>query len=246
MTGEVGSVRASERLKEDTRSIHQGLESLVGPLLFRNLTLNVYVNYLKAVRQLYRLWEPTLTRIGQSDELLKSLEYDKRVKLGIIEEDLRDLGSLESGSRDACYGLCLPEGKSSKNDEIGRIFEEEILETRVPSLESSAHRLGLLYVVEGSVQGGAVIAKRVKQILPETLWQGLRFLQPYGNESERLWNLFKDVLNSYHRDSPEDYSTIVAAARETFAVFLFQVRRIAAAHRPSLSGKESCDSILES
>ena len=71
------------------------------------------------------------------------------------------------------------------------------------SLDSEAEKIGVAYVIEGSMLGGQVLRKRLEDVLPfEPVW-----LEGYGKETGRNWTAFKKVLS----DSLKGQETIAAA-----------------------------------
>lgn len=203
---EDGGVKASERLKKDTLQVHKKLESLVFPLLLETPSLESYATYLECLRELYLLWEPKLLSYASRDPWLCRMEYQKRLRLQHLEDDLEELGAKGGPSGFLHFAFL-------KNRPMGQLL---------PSIETPSSRLGLLYVVEGSVLGGAVIARRIRDALGEGMQLSYRFLTHYGQETLPMWNLFKDVLDSYHGRYPDAYPSMAEAARQTFELFVLQ------------------------
>ena len=62
--------------------------------------------------------------------------------------------------------------------------------------------LGMLYVLEGSTNGGRFLAKSVARGfgLPAESREGLRSLDPYGEQQPARWASFKATMNSLSAD----------------------------------------------
>lgn len=90
----------------------------------------------------------------------------------------------------------------------------ELPEVHVPTIDSTAKALGALYVMEGSVMGGAVI---VQMLAKYGITEGVLFFSGYGSETGQKWNAFIDALRA--NISEEHAAEAIYAARETFARF---------------------------
>lgn len=76
--------------------------------------------------------------------------------------------------------------------------------------------LGILYVLEGSTNGGRFIAKGLRRALNLTGTDATRFLDPYGERQRELWAQFKADLEAAGL-SPAQQDEAFDAARATFA-----------------------------
>jgi heme oxygenase len=199
-------VKASERLKKDTLSVHKEVESLLLSLLVESPTPEAYFLYLKSLLELYHCWELELSLIAEIDPCLSQMDYFRRRKLHLLQGDLEELRA-QMGNKDL----------------YPRPYHaSEFLRQLMPSLESPTGRLGLLYVVEGAVLGGAVIAQRIRRVSREMDQLACLFLRPYGDDTLKLWNLFKDVVDRYIDAHPGEYNDLIHAARKTFGMFATQ------------------------
>lgn len=86
---------------------------------------------------------------------------------------------------------------------------------QLPVIDSYPRALGALYVLEGSTLGGRIISGMVIRQLGSE--KGLSFFNSYGAETDRMWQLFKDFLNSPW--SPQQRKEIIAGAEDTFITF---------------------------
>jgi heme oxygenase len=82
----------------------------------------------------------------------------------------------------------------------------------LPEIIDQAQAFGALYVMEGSTLGGQVIAKMVEKQLG--LATGTTFFKGYGDQTLKMWNDFKLVL-----DAQPDDEKIIRSADATFAKF---------------------------
>lgn len=86
---------------------------------------------------------------------------------------------------------------------------------RVPQIASFYSALGVIYVLEGSTLGGQIIAKLISRKL--NVASGLNFFLSYGDDVERMWASFKDVLRK--PCTPGQQTEAVAGAKQTFQTF---------------------------
>ncbi|TWR29981.1 biliverdin-producing heme oxygenase [Mucilaginibacter pallidiroseus] len=87
----------------------------------------------------------------------------------------------------------------------------------LPAINNHLEALGALYVIEGSTLGGKIISKMMQQQLnigPDAL----SFFASYGDDTERMWNIFKDALD-HQAKNPEQEAVVIAAANQTFLKF---------------------------
>lgn len=117
-------------------------------------------------------------------------DSNQRRKTAALAQDLEDLGSE------------IP-AKASGN--------------ALPTINLHLQALGALYVIEGSTLGGKIISKMMQQHLGLT-GSGLSFFSGYGEQTEHMWDTFKEVLDQQARN-PEEEAVVIAAANETFLKF---------------------------
>ena len=87
------------------------------------------------------------------------------------------------------------------------------LASTTPRAGTTARALGMLYVVEGSALGGAVLARLVTSHLPEA---PTRYLRGYGDRTGASWRTVLGALGTHLTDHPHDEAAVIAGARETF------------------------------
>jgi len=114
-------------------------------------------------------------------------DYSDRVKLPMIERDAKVLGLEPNGN-----GLELPD------------------------ISSVAKAFGSLYVIEGSMLGGQVISRHLKQNLGISTENGGAFYAGYGHETGPMWKAFGESLTRFAEGKDVD-NEIVESAKATFA-----------------------------
>ena len=92
---------------------------------------------------------------------------------------------------------------------------DNLPETTVPKIENHIQAFAALYVMEGSIMGGRVIVKLLEKV---GISEGVSFFSGYGEDTERMWEIFTEVLNA-QVTSEEDEQTMIRTARETFTHF---------------------------
>lgn len=90
------------------------------------------------------------------------------------------------------------------------------LASDLPVINSLAKALGAFYVMEGSTQGGTIIADMLLRNAGLTS-ETTSFFYAYG-EDKGLWKAFKDKIDTYSADSSFS-EEMVDAANETFSKF---------------------------
>jgi heme oxygenase (biliverdin-IX-beta and delta-forming) len=74
---------------------------------------------------------------------------------------------------------------------------EPVVPAAVPPLTDAAAAFGAAYVLEGSMLGGAVLAKSLGPSLALSREQGLAYLTAYGPELSGMWQRFVVALSAY-------------------------------------------------
>lgn len=170
-----------EKLRSETKHIHQALEKVMIPAIKQADTpeayakiLNVFYGYFKAIENLLDV---------QLDEKLVPA-YGQRRKADIILEDLNAMNL--NGS--------LPP-----------------LATDLPQISSVHQALGAMYVLEGSTLGGQVITKMLKQNLNLTDTACLKFFSGYGDETQKMWASFMEALDKQAQEESLQGEMVEAA-----------------------------------
>jgi heme oxygenase len=87
----------------------------------------------------------------------------------------------------------------------------------LPMIDSLAKALGSFYVLEGSTQGGSIVAGMLIKYAGMTK-NNTRFFNAYGEGKQDLWLSFKNKLDSYAGDETFN-AEASGAADDTFRLF---------------------------
>lgn len=80
---------------------------------------------------------------------------------------------------------------------------------------SAAQAMGMLYVIEGSTLGGAVIARHIQKTLGIDAGNGAAYFQPYGQQAGSYWKAFVGHMVSFALEQKKEQE-LIAAATATF------------------------------
>jgi len=86
-------------------------------------------------------------------------------------------------------------------------------------LQYPAQMIGLLYVVEGSMLGGKMIAKQLKRQTEFEEYQPFHFFEGKKEETKNRWKRFA-LIADQHIQTSEDQNVTNIAAIQTFKIFL--------------------------
>ena len=196
LTRSVRRPAALDRLRDATRVQHSAIEQhpLLESFVGTGPDRESYAALLAAFREFYRVLEPRLgSRLAAS--LPDSLRYCYQWRLPLLSRDLHDL-------RFPFVTLSLP-GKGVRP---------------VPTLASSEHLLGTLYVLEGSTQGGRVIGPRILRSLGFRPEHGARYFNLYRRGT---WPAYMDLVAQW--PATRSMEPMVEGARETFASLVWHL-----------------------
>jgi len=158
----------SARLREATREAHLSAEAAFA-LNARLESSDAYVRLLAALRGFHRPVEAALAAVPGWSGLTPGLHISSRLRAGLLDEDLRQLG------------VPAPPGPARPG---------------VVSLPTLAHGLGCLYVLEGSALGGRIIARRACAALGADL--PVAFFSSAGRADPGAgWRAFQSSLDAY-------------------------------------------------
>lgn len=177
----------SSVLKENTKQAHQALEAVV----IREIkAIRNKEDYVRLLHKFYGFHSP-LEQLYDgffNDSIIPF--YNNRRKADLILQDLENLGV----------------------DKAGIGFTDDL-----PAIDSTAAAFGSYYVLEGSTQGGSIVAGMLIKhagLTPDTT----AFFYGYGDNSKEMWQSFKDKMDSYFPDDTL-HKEVITAANETFAKF---------------------------
>ena len=171
----IQSVDIMDRLKADTRELHDQAEShpFQSRLVKGELSRGGYCNYLNAMYHVHQALESELMEAGGSNPTVGEFPYESRFR---VEAVRRDLAYFE---RDPSVLPVL----EPVSDLCGQLNK-----TR---LNAPCSLLGHLYVLEGSSNGTRFIARGVRRAYRLNGTDGTAYLDPYGDNHRSEWALFK-------------------------------------------------------
>jgi heme oxygenase len=175
-------------LKEATTANHQQTEKILIGKMKAMRSKQDYVNLLSDFYGYFGGLEKQIERYVNESTLA---DYNERRKTAAIADDIVAMGGT------------VPELATANE---------------LPGIDNYLQAFGALYVIEGSTLGGKIISKMVQQHLQVDGTAGLSFFNSYGDDTQQMWENFKDVLNGAPT-TPEEEAVITNAADETFAKF---------------------------
>lgn len=185
----------ADRLKTETREDHISAEQhpVQRRLISGGLTLTEFGEYLAAMRRLHAAYEPVLRELMVSAPVVGAVVKPEHFRLANLDADLAALGrTADAGASAAAVKLGAWAADASK--------------------KSPAALLGLIYVLEGSTNGGTFIARAIRGRLPDA---PTSYLDPHGPMQRERWSAFRAALDSLTLDETTR-DAIVAAAQLAF------------------------------
>ena len=193
---EAAGVNLSQRLKERTRELHEQAEQhpLQRALARGELPRSAYTEFLVQMLHLHRALESEL-RACAGDPNLDRVVHESQFQADNIEADLKFFGAEPRATLPATIEAI---------DMIGAV------RSRSPS-----ELLGVVYVLEGSKNGSAFLARVVRRAYGLEPGTGDRFLDPHGPDQRPIWARFKANLDAEEL-TPAQADGVEAAAGATF------------------------------
>ena len=178
----------ADQLKTDTLTNHQQSEKL---LVVRMKAIRSVEDYVGLLQIFYSYFSGLEEKIDQYITVAELPDYQQRRKSAALAQDIEDLGGtpVEKASGEA-----------------------------LPVIENIAQAYAALYVIEGSTLGGKIISKMMAQQLRIIDGKGLAFFGGYGDNTESMWEKFKQTLNKHAKSANEEIE-IVNTANQTFIKF---------------------------
>jgi heme oxygenase len=177
----------SSELKENTKEAHQALEVIV---VRQIKSIRSKEDYVRLLHKFYGFHQPMEDIYDNyfNDDIIPF--YSRRRKASLILDDLFNLGSTTGSIKTA---------------------------TDLPFIDSPARAMGSFYVLEGSTQGGTIVADMLIKHADLT-HDNTSFFYAYGNDGKEMWQSFKDKMDNYfpHDDLRND---VIEGAIETFTKF---------------------------
>lgn len=181
-----------EKIKEQTKESHLSLEKnkQLSLLTDKNLEVPQYVDILK---KFYGFFAPLESKINQFPSLHNFIpDLNDRRKSTSLLTDI------------ACF---------SKTDNKAPQTAEG---KELPSISTVAEAFGCLYVMEGSTLGGRFIYKNLQNTLGLNFEHGASFFYGYGADTGVKWKTFQSGLSTYMIQNPEQSTSAINAAVNTF------------------------------
>lgn len=182
------TIRFSDHLRAQTDEAHRSLEAVV-PLMRPTLSLDDYRGYLAWLYHFYDALEHAVD--ARAPGLFE--QWDIRRRVPLLAADIVALGG------------ALPDTGNA-------------LTPRLPSMDDTAQRLGLFYVLEGSALGSRVILRHLKTHIGVSADHGASFFDPYGDRIGRHWAAYRTRLDQAGQDAAAA-DTMCNAADETFRTY---------------------------
>ena len=204
------------RLRAETRAQHEATESIPfsTAILGGVLPRASYAAQLAAMLPVHRALETAIAgRVHPSHGAVWS---DDMQRTPLLEADLDDLGATEAEAR-----MARPEAM------LLAVWIEDL------AARDPVAILGVLYVLEGSTLGGAVLRRHLASAYGLTEG-GLRYYSPYGIHPKPHWAAFSARMDAAVTDAG-DADRVVAAASETF-VRIGRILSALSAPRPVEAG----------
>ena len=153
---------------------HAILFGSCGPALARE----TYVRLLGQHLTIQEAFEGELIRLCENNELVHALHRPHHRHLHALREDLK--------------ALAVP-SQQRKPSLATRATADFI---RASSAEDAAAFIGVFYVLEGSTNGGTIIAKRLRDILQLESDAGTRYINPHGAQVRARWQEWKQSADA--------------------------------------------------
>jgi len=189
-------------LKTATRSLHDALDGLpyFDAVAATRLPMESYVGHLRALAVIHSTLEHDLGASGHPQ--VAAVWTDSMRKLPLLEQDLR---------------FFEPRAVADLR-EASKIAQAIARNLKLKSAEQPIALIGTLYVLEGSRQGGDILAPQVRQNFVLHDEAGAAYLQSNGNAHKSEWRLFKQRMNALVLTA-EERQHIVDAASSFFSAF---------------------------
>ena len=183
----------SEQLKEKTKEAHQSLEAIV---VRQIKSIRTKEQYAELLYKFYGFHSPMEKLFDDhfNNQLVPA--YTDRRKADLLLQDIKNLGT---------DSTAIPQADT------------------LPAIDSLAKAFGAFYVLEGSTQGGTIVADMLIKYAGQTP-ATTSFFNVYGDGKKQMWQSFKDSLNTYSGDADFENAAI-SAANETFNRFREWVMR---------------------
>lgn len=205
-----------ERLRAETRQQHTATEAIPfsTAILDGTLPRAAYAAQLAAYLPVHRAVEAAVA--AGRHPALAQVWTDDMLRTPLLEADLDELGATDEDARRA----------RTQAEEMASWVE-------ILSATDPIAILGVLYVLEGSTLGGAILRRHLASAFALTD-AGLRYYSPYGTHPKPHWVAFGERMNAAMADDAHA-DRVVAAAAETFTR-IGRILSALSAPRPAIVG----------
>jgi len=186
----------SQKLKDGTWDLHSQAEKqpFQQNLVKGQVSRDAYGGWLVQMLLVHSALEKRLRTLCESDPRVAAVVSDEQYQEPYLLADL------------AALGYTRP---ATALESTARLIE---------TIENAAplRLLGHHYVLEGSNNGNAFIARAVRPALRLEAGSGDRYLDPYGERQRAVWGAFKTAIDE-QAFTEDEQTAMVEAAREMFA-----------------------------
>jgi heme oxygenase len=184
----------TDTLKEKTMENHQQLEKL---LVGRMKQIRIKQQYVDLLQLFYTYFEGLEQQIKPFINEFNFPDYSKRRKADLLETDINSLGATTNAL-------------AASED--------------LPGINNEFDAYGALYVIEGSTLGGKIISAMMAKHLNLADGKGVSFFTGYGDDTENMWQEFKQTLNRLTGENQDE--RVIEAANHTFSKFKLWVEKM--------------------
>lgn len=183
-----------EKLKEDTRPLHDQVEETMESRLILNKDFSItqYVQLLQRLKAAHDALEPAI------------LDFE-----GISSHPQLEAKHRLSKRHALVMDLFLLNGKG----------EAKIAKS---TFQNEQQAWGAMYVLEGSTLGGAMIHKHLQSLGWDT--PAFNFYSYYGKETGSKWKTFKQVITALSNQSALLYNDVLEGSRMAYSKFMEAAR----------------------
>ena len=196
------SVGLADRLRHDTRELHERAESQPFQQRFVTgaITAEEYGRFLEQMRAVHVVLDDALRRARTAHPAIAALHLDRHDRVARLNQDLADLGR-------AATDAPLPATVRFTN--------------AISAFAASkpAALIGVLYVKEGATNGNKIVVRRITDALDLAPGVASRYLDPYGAEQRTNWMAFREMLETLPLTDAEQ-DDVVAGAAATFEMIM--------------------------
>ncbi len=188
----------SQKLKDGTWELHSAAEKqpFQQNLLKGAISKDAYANWLSQMLLIHTALESKLRSLTSSDPRIAAIVTDEQYQEPYLLADLAALKHNKPATPLASTTALI--------EQINAAADANPIKL-----------LGFHYVLEGSNNGNAYIARAVRPALGLEQGKGDRYLDPYGPKQRPIWAAFKSEIDNQSFTNTE-HAAMVEAAREMF------------------------------